>query len=429
MIWLYRLLFLPALLLASPFYLRRMLRRGGYRSGFGQRFGAVPPLPAKRPGVPRIWLQAVSVGEILAIGPLLRRLVTGGRAEVYLTTTTSTGHALAQEKYGGLCLAVAYFPLDWWWFSRRAWRRIAPDLVLLAEGETWPEHLRRAARAGVPAVLLNARLSDRTFARLRRVPTLARRVFRQLELVLAGSPADERRFRELGVAPDRLRLTGNLKFDVEIQELDTWGRAMLRRELGFAEKLPVVLGSSTWAGEEAALLRLFFAAREAQLPFHLLLVPRHAERRSELAALLADQPVLVHFRSKGHAFGQVDVTVADTTGELQQLTQVADLVFVGKSLPPHAGGQTPIEAAALGRPLLFGPRMTNFRAAAESLVECGAAQVVPDADALVVAALALLRDVRRRETMAAAAARWHAASRGAVDRTVAEIERFLPRGR
>lgn len=426
MIWLYRLLFMPALLLAGPFYLRRMWRRGGYRGGFAQRFGAVPPLPAKRPGVARVWLQAVSVGEILAIGPLLRRLVGTGRAEIYLTTTTSTGHALARERYGALCLAVAYFPLDWWPFSRRAWRRIAPDLVLLAEGETWPEHLCRAARANVPAVLFNARLSDRTFARLRRVPTFARAVFGRLALVLAGSPADEKRLRAIGVSADRLRLTGNLKFDVEIPLLDTGDRAMLRRELGFSDPLPVVLGSSTWPGEEAALLRLWFAAREAQRPFHLLLVPRHAERRGELATLFADRPVLVHFRSKGPALGPVDATVADTTGELQKLTQIADLVFVGKSLPPHDGGQTPIEAAALGKPLLFGPGMTNFRAAAASLVECGAAQIVPDAAALVAAALALLADDHRRETMAAAAARWHGANRGATERTAAAIERFLP---
>lgn len=423
--WIYRLIFLPVVLLASPFYLRRMWKRGGYRAGFGQRFGAVDPLPAKRPGITRIWLQAVSVGEVLAMGPLIKRLNETGRVEIYLTTTTSTGHALAREKFAAQTVGIGYFPLDWWLFSRRTWRKVQPDLVLLAESELWPEHLVQAAQRRIPVVLVNARLSDRSFGRLAAVRFLAKRMYAKLARILASSEQDADRFRRLGVPDERLRTTGNLKFDVRIPVLDTWERAMLRRELGLAENQLTILGSSTWPGEELALLRLLERARRDGVICQLLLVPRHAERRAEIEALLATRPLNWHLRSRGPVLGQVDVCVADTTGELQRLTQVADLVFVGKSLPPNEGGQTPIEAAALEKPILFGPAMSNFRPVCESLVGCGAAQRVASEVALVDDGLALLRDAARREAMAAAAGDWHKANTGAMERTLQEIECYL----
>ncbi|HLP09891.1 MAG TPA: glycosyltransferase N-terminal domain-containing protein [Opitutaceae bacterium] len=426
MLWIYRLFFLPAMLLAAPFYLRRMLKRGGYRDGFGQRFGGGPALPPKRAGVPRIWLQAVSVGEVLAMGPLLKRLTDGGRAEVYLTTTTSTGYALAREKFAALTIGIGYFPLDWWRFSRRTWNRVQPDLVLLAESELWPEHLAQGAKRKIPVVLVNARLSDRSFRRLHAVRTLAGRLYRKITRILPSSEQDAERFRKLGVPAEKLVTTGNLKFDVSIPVLDIWERAMLRRELGLADNQLTILGSSTWPGEEQALLRLLERARRDGVICQLLLVPRHAERRGEIEALLQTRPLNWHFRSRGQAVGLVDVCVGDTTGELQRLTQVADLVFVGKSLPPNEGGQTPIEAALLEKPILFGPAMSNFRPACEALINCGAALRVSDEVELVDQGLALLRDEKRRAEMAAAACAWHQANTGAMERTLRELERFLP---
>ena len=426
MLWLYRLLFVPAMLLAAPFYLRRMWKRGGYSAGFGQRFGAVAPLPAKRPGVARIWLQAVSVGEVLAMAPLVKRLAESGRAEVYLTTTTSTGFALAKEKLAATTVGVGYFPLDWWPFSRRTWKKVQPDLVLLAESELWPEHLAQARRRKVPVALVNARLSDRSFRRLQSVRALACSLYRRIALILPSSEQDAERFRKLGVPAEKLAVTGNLKFDVSIKMLDMWERSMLRRELGFTDNQLVILGSSTWPGEEQALLRLLERARREGSICQLLLVPRHAERRGEIEALLRTRPLNWHLRSHGNAVGQVDVCVADTTGELQKLTQVADLVFVGKSLPPNEGGQTPIEAALLEKPLMFGPAMSNFRPATETLLGCGAALCVADEVELVDRGLELLRDEKRRAAMSAAASVWHKANQGAMERTLRELDRYLP---
>jgi 3-deoxy-D-manno-octulosonic-acid transferase len=419
MIWFYRLLFPPAMLLASPYYLLRMRRRGGYRENFGQRFGTVPPLPPKRPGMRRVWLQAVSVGEMLAIAPLLEAFQADPTVEVYLTTTTSTGYALAIERYGKLTAAIGYFPMDWWLFSRKAWTAIAPDLVILTEGERWPEHIHQAQSRGVPVLAVNARLSDRSFRRMMSLRAVARPLFAGITRVLACSEHDAERFRELGFPADRVTVTGNIKLDVAIPLLGEEEKTSLRRELGLGDE-PILLGSSTWPGEERVLVEIFQALRAAGQPARLLIVPRHAERRAEIEALLRESGVAYHFRSRGAApeGRAVDVAVADTTGELRKLTQLAELVFIGKSLPPHHEGQTPVEAAALGKPVIFGPQLSNFRVIARDMRTEGAAVSVADAAGLKTAVLSLWTDAPARARMSAAAQAWRRANQGAFGRTL-----------
>ncbi len=414
MLWLYRLLFVPVLLLLSPRYLWRMRRRGGYRQNFGQRFGKHPKLPRKK-GIRRIWLQAVSVGEMLAIGPLLEKMRLDG-VEVYLTTTTSTGYRVANDRYRGLTVGIGYFPIDWWPFSSRAWRRISPDVAIITEGERWPEHLRQAAKRDVSVLCINARISDRSFASLKRFPGVSRLMFDGVTRILPSSSHDESRFRELGVPAEKITTTGNIKLDLAIPRLGAPELEQLRRELGFGTGF-VLLGSSTWAGEEEALIDALRAVHDIGHRCSLLLVPRHAERRVEIERVLRRGGLRFHFRSRGNAPGEVDVAVADTTGELRKLTQLADLVFVGKSLAPHTEGQTPVEAAALEKPIVFGPGMSNFRRIAEELLARGAARSVADPDELRVEISKLFHDATQREALAKAAAAWHRANAGAVDRT------------
>lgn len=424
MIWLYRFLFLPLLLLASPYYLWRMRRRGGYAEGFWHRFGEVPLLPAKTTGKKRIWLQAVSVGEMLAIAPLLEAFAREGGVEVYLTTTTSTGYRLAKEKYAALTLGIGYFPLDWWAFSARAWRRVAPDLCILMEGERWPEHVEQAAGRGVPVISVNARLSDRSYRRSVRFAFAVRALSRGITRILCASKRDEQRFKAIGFPAAKLQVTGNLKLDVEIPELPAGELAQLRRDVGLGEGL-VLLGSSTWPGEETALLTALKSAREKGLKVSLLIVPRHAERREELRGLLEKSGLSFHFRSAGKAAGLVDVAVGDTTGELRKFTQLADLVFVGKSLAPHDGGQTPVEAAILEKPVIHGPRMTNFREIIRGLTEAGAVRKVETHSELISVAVELLQSAEQRARLSAAAHEWHEANRGATGRTLAIIRQQL----
>ena len=427
MIWLYRLFFLPVLLIAGPRYLLRMRKRGGYRKGFQNRFGFLDPLPPKTDGVTRIWIQAVSVGEMFAVMPLIRRLRESGQHEIFLTTTTSTGYALAREKLAEQTVGIAYFPLDFFLFSRRMWNRVSPDLCVLFEAEIWPEHLRNARLRNVPLLLINARMSDRSFGRLSRVSAVAGPLFNHFSRILAASSDDAERFLHVGADPERVSVSGNITLDVPLQPILTPEEiAQSAERLGLREPgkpAPLlIVGSSTWPGEETTLLRLLEKARAKGIDCKLLLVPRHAERRDEIARALEEFPAFTtHFRSAGQAPRPVDVAVGDSTGELILFTQLADLVFVGKSLPPNDGGQTPIEAAALGKPLLYGPFMTNFRQIARQLVDGGAAMVVGDEMDLLEHAPALLENEETRRAMSRAALAWHAANRGAVDKTLAAI--------
>jgi 3-deoxy-D-manno-octulosonic-acid transferase len=420
MIWIYRLLFPVVMLVMSPRYLLRMRRRGGYADGFRHRFGSFPPIPARTLGVKRVWLQAVSVGEMLAIEPILKELKASG-TEVILTTTTSTGFRLAVEKFRPYVLAVAYFPIDWAPFSARAWERVNPDLAIVAEGERWPEHMHQARRRGIRVMCINARISDRSLRRLRRFPPAASFVLGGIDRTLASSAHDADNFLALGYPAGRLSVTGNIKLDVKIPLLGDDDRSRLRGELGLPADLPVVLGSSTWPGEETALIEALIAARARGVAYRLMIVPRHAERRQEIEVLLSASGLSHHFRSRGGATGAVDVSVADTTGELRSLAQLADVVFVGKSLPPHTEGQTPVEAAILGKPVLMGPGMSNFKVIARDLLECGAAATVSDPADLDRQIGALIGDPAERKAMAAAASSWRNRNGGAVDRTLEAI--------
>lgn len=416
MLWLYRLLFVPALFVLAPRYLLRMKRRGGYRENFAHRFGLHARLPPPAPGRPRVWLQAVSVGEMLAIQPILDALHREG-VEVYLTTTTSTGYRVAVERYRSFTAGIGYFPIDWWPFAQRAWNRIRPDLVVLTEGERWPEHLHQAARHGAPVLSINARMSDRSFGRLRRVPAVARLMLGGVTRLLPAAAADEARFLELGIERAKVTTTGNIKLDVQIPALSAAENVDLRRTLGVRDGL-ILLGASTWPDEESALCDALRTARGAGLRCSVVIVPRHAERRGAIERVLQDAGWRYHFRSRGPAPAPIDVSVADTTGELRKLLQIADVVFVGKSLPPNTEGQTPVEAAALGKAIVFGPGMSNFRAIADDLVARGAAVIVPDAVALARTATELMQDSPRREQLAAAATAWHRDNAGAVQRTL-----------
>ena len=421
MSWAYRILFPLLLIQALPYYVWRMLRRGGYGAGFSQRLGFFPKLPPKIPGKRRIWIQAVSVGEIEAIGPFLKTLQQSDQAEIILTTTTSTGYRLALERYLTVADRIGIFPADLWPCSALAWRRIQPDQIILVEGELWPEHLAQARARGVPALLINGRISDKSFARHQRFPGISAYLLNHFQSIGAGSEEDYRRFRTLGASPI---LTGNLKFDVASDApMSADERAQLRRELGFGEnpQTLVILGSSTWKGEETQLIRIVRELRAGKFDVRLLLVPRHSERRAEVAAEASASGLAWHQRSTGGALAPADTIIhlADTTGELRRLTRAADIAFCGKSLPPHEGGQTPIECAAAGVAMVYGPRMTNFRDICRGLEQTQAAFRVENVTQLEVRIAQLCSDGRRRTEVGQNGAAWHQGNRGATERTLA----------
>ena len=430
MIWFYRLLYLPGLLLALPYYILRMWRRGGYGKSFQHRFGRFYRLEPATKGKNRIWLQAVSVGEVLAIGPLIDALQKDPAIEIVLTTTTSTGYAEARKRYADIVLKVGIFPLDFWLFSRMAWGRIQPDAVILTESELWPEHLHQARKRNISAFLVNARISDKSFRRYQKVPPLARRMLKKFRGIYAASELDRSRLVQLGSPKERIHSTGSIKFDVAIgEQLSKGERFALRRSLGFAEEGGepfILMGSSTWPGEEAALLETQRAVIERGIDCRLLLIPRHAERAPELIPLLKAQSLSWHQRSKGQkAPDGLRIHLADTTGELTRLTQAADLAFIGKSLAPNEGGQTPIEAAGLGVPMLMGPNMNNFKNLANSLVRVGASRTVSGRSELTEHVIRLAENRAQLADMGQAGVKWHQCNRGSSQRIAEQILQML----
>jgi 3-deoxy-D-manno-octulosonic-acid transferase len=429
MIFLYRLIYIPALLLGLPYYAYRMWRRGGYRKGFGNRFGSMHNLPSKRPDVRRIWIQAVSVGELMAIQPLLKKLQADPSSEVVLTTTTSTGLRVLEERLADYVVWHGIFPLDFWPFSNKAWKRIQPDLSILMEGELWPEHIHQASRRNVPVLLINARLSDRSFNRHLKLKSLTRAFFSPLNAILAGSETDQSRLKSLEwIAPDKVLFTGNLKMDVAISHgISTEERQLMLSELGMpGEERLLLLGSSTWPGEEATLIEAYQILRKEFKELRLLMVPRHAERKKEILETVQSMDVQFHFRTDGkQAPDGTDVYIADTTGELGMLTRFADVVFVGKSLAPNRGGQTPVEAAALGKPLLFGKSMSNFRDISRNLLSAGAATEVESGDDLIAEIRQLLTSDELRSRMGASARACIEGNQGATDRVLEEIQKRI----
>lgn len=413
------------MLLSAPYYGWRMLRRGGYGLDFSHRFGLQKDLPPVAAGKKRVWIQAVSVGEIEAIAPLVDLLCESGKVEVVLTTTTSTGYAVLRNKYADKILYGGIFPFDFFPFSRSAWRRIKPDAVVLMESELWPEHLHTAKSKKVPAMLVNARMSDKSFRRYSRVPYLARRLLDKLSLIAVSGEIDFSRFISLGANPRKTICTGNLKFDTRpAAMLDENGKLELRKQLGFNADSFVLLGSSTWPTEEEMLLKAAEKIRASGIDCRLLLVPRHAERRAEIIELIKNLPHCVRSREKQARDGTL-VYLADTTGELRTLTQIADLAFIGKSLPPNEGGQSPIDCAASSVPMVYGSHMSNFRRICQTLEESAAAVKVADADAAVSEIVRLAKNKNARTALAESAKKWHDSNIGAAKRDFDAVMKIL----
>jgi len=395
------------------------------------RFGWVPLLPSKQ-GKKRVWIQAVSVGELLAIEGLVTLLSQQEDVELVLSTTTSTGFELAKQKYGKSVLTVLSFPLDFWFAIQNAWNRIDPDLCVITEAELWPEHIHTAYQRRIPLLLINARLSDKSFRRMSSAKWLQPLFYQKITHVAASSAFDADRILTLGYPAERLTVTGNLKFDVvDSRGMSAEEKQKLAREVWCHFKAPsgklwTLIGASTWPGEEALLIEAALKLQQEGTAIRLLLTPRHAERRHEIRVLLEGfgERIRWQFRSRSDWSGGSDssdalqVMVADTTGELKRLLQLADLAVIGRSFPPHTEGQTPIEAAALGIPVVYGPSLSNFRAICKALEAEGGACRVDEPARLPNVLKQLFEQPDKRQALRDAAVGVFEKSRGSTQRTV-----------
>jgi 3-deoxy-D-manno-octulosonic-acid transferase len=425
---LYNVLFAIGFLLLTPRFLLRMKRRGGYARHFGQRFARYDEgVRARLAQGPRVWVHAVSVGELFVALKLMeewRALRPGLRFAV--TTTTSTGRAIADARVKEPDV-VLYFPLDFPPIMRRALDAIRPAAVVLVELELWPNLVRLARRRGAPVFLLNGRISDHSFNGYRRLRFFTRRILPLLEGLYPQSAADAERLVALGAPAERVRVTGSAKYDVATAEPEAEAKARAAlRAAGVPDDAVVLLGGSTWPGEEDALLDAYRALKPAHPRLALVLVPRHVERVPEILPALRARGHVVRLRTDASAPAAApDVLLVDTTGELKNLYACADAIFVGKSLTRH-GGQNPIEPALYGKPVVVGPNMENFAAIMEDFRAAEALVQVGSAGELAQALGALLADPPRMRELGRRAAEVVRSRRGAVRQALEAIDAALP---
>ncbi|MBI5802538.1 MAG: 3-deoxy-D-manno-octulosonic acid transferase [Verrucomicrobia bacterium] len=424
---LYNLLFPVFFLLSAPYYFWKMWRRGGWQRGFGERFGRIEPGKLQPlAGAQLLWLHAVSVGEVnvcLQLIAALRPRLAGWKFLV--STTTSTGMGELEKKLPADVQRI-YYPVDFPWSVRRTLEAIRPAALVLVEAEFWPNFLWQVRERGLPVFLANARVSDKSFRGYRRGAFLFRELFGNFTAVGAQNDADAARLRDLGCRAEAIHVTGNAKFDAAAP---TGGASLdvpaLLHLLGVPGDAQLLVAGSTHAGEEVLLARMFLRLRQRFPKLFLVLVPRHFERTQAVVESLRPTGLRLALRTEltaGKTFppATVECLLVNTTGELRHFYRHATLVFVGKSLTAK-GGQNPIEPGALGKAMLFGPHMENFRPiAAEFIANDGAVQV-SDADALEAAFATLLSDSGRREELGANALRVVQRNQGAADRTAEMI--------
>jgi len=407
-----------ALAATSPYFLYKMATTGKYREGLIEKLGAVAP----RSGGPSIWVHGVSVGEVLSARGLVAGLEAAfPGAEVVISTTTNTGQAVAKKTYPDR--RTLYFPLDFSWAVKRAFAAVRPGVVILMELEIWPNFLSRAAALGVPVVVANGRITERSHGRFKRLGRFASDLLDKVTVYLVQNEIYAERLGDLGVPAAKIEVTGNIKFDTLSADLGARRALSMRGEMGVAVGETLIIGGSTHAGEEAALLDAYAALQARGRRVRLLVVPRHKERFEEVAALVASRGYGV-FRRSGIARGDRpaggEVLLGDTMGELEGLYEAADVAFVGGSLIPH-GGQNIMEPAAKGKPVVFGPSVENFAGEAKMLLDAGAATQISGGAALADA-LSLYLDGAKARSAGAAGRDLVLRSKGAASRTVDRIK-------
>ncbi len=388
---LYDIILLLALPVIVPYHLYRARKRGR-PAALSERFGFIAAEPHGMDGT--IWVHAVSVGETIAVKPLLKALrnTFPGR-RIVLSNGTETGRAIAATlREVDRCI---YFPFDYPWAADRLLQTIAPALIIVVETEIWPAFLRRARRRGIPVMLANGRISDRSFAGYLRLAWFFRRVLPDFDAFCMQSAEDGRRIAAIGAPADRVRVAGNLKYDIPPVTVTAERQREVRARYGIPTGVPVLVAGSTHKGEDEPVITAYRRLLDEGRELFLVLVPRHPERAPEVAALLAQAGLSCRLRSglgdHPEPAGRNGVLLVDTVGELMACYAASDLVFVGGSLVP-TGGHNILEPASLGRPLLFGPHMTNFREIASLALAADAGRQVSDAGGLAVAWGALLDD-------------------------------------
>lgn len=418
-----RLLYSLIWYLALPVLLLRLWWRGRLAPAYRRRWAERLALGYPQPAGECVWIHVVSVGEALAAAPLIRALLArhpGTR--LLVTTTTPTGSDRVRDLFGDQVVHV-YCPWDLPGALSRFFRAFRPRLILVMETELWPNLVAQAARRQVPVVLVNGRLSEKSFRGYARFSALVRPMMASLSALLVQTDAEAQRFVSLGANASVVQVTGSIKFDLEIEAGLRQQAQGLREQCG---QRPVWIAASTHAGEDEIVID---AHRQIMRDFPdalLLLVPRHPERFDRVAQLVVQSGLGLARRSQGQSPAGCQVYLCDTMGELLMLFGVADVALVAGSMLPPLGGHNLLEPAAWETPVISGPFVHNFKAIAEWLDEAGGLVQVAGANELASQVMALLGDGDARRARGRAAAAVVARHRGALGRVVQGVEEFWP---
>jgi 3-deoxy-D-manno-octulosonic-acid transferase len=444
----YSLLMAIAALLLTPYWVFKGITQGKYLSNLGERLGFSFPglekLPEGRSGA--IWLHAVSVGEALSSVPLAKKLKERyPERPLIVSTTTMTGQAIVRERMP-FADAVFYFPLDWVFCVKKALAAVKPAIVIVLETEIWPNFLRETGRIGAPVVFVSGRISDKSFARYQKwfglagfyLRPLMKSALGQAAAFLMQSEKDSERVKELGAPAERVKTSGNLKYDQELPKA-TPVAEWLEKEANEKGRRPVIVAGSVVANEEPLALIAFGVVQGEHRNALLVLAPRKPERFKDAEQYIEDShqkfirrsQLSVAAPSGAQTVGQfselpdgIGVILLDSIGELASLYQIADATFVGGSLV-ESGGHNILEPAAFGKVAVFGPSMENFAEMAKRFVTADAAIQVESPEDAGVTWIELLRAPERMKRMGETAKRLVEGSRGATDRALAEIEKHL----
>jgi len=420
---LYTALLAAGLLLSIPYWLLEYLRHGKYSAGLGERLGNVSPRLRNEPSQPTIWVHAVSVGEVLAVSGLvevLRRQLP--RHRIVVSTTTDTGQKLARTRFGEP--GVFYFPLDFAFAIRPYLEQLRPSLIILAETEFWPNFLRLARQSGARIAVVNARISDRSFPRYLRFRPLFSQILKNVDLFLAQTDVDARRLKQIGASPNRVQVSGNLKYDVAPPAPPPIV-SRLRQALQQAQAEPVFVCGSTVDGEEPLLVQAFKKVLTTHPQAQMILAPRHPERFPKVAALL--QQLGVRFWQRSLWNGEPlagGLLLLDSIGELAALYALADVAFVGGSLVPH-GGHNILEPAQHGIPIVVGNHTENFRDIVELFQSRNALRLAEPAEVPLVF-MELANNQAERSALGRRAAETLRSQTGATHRTLEALVGLLP---
>ncbi len=427
---LYSLLIVIFGVVAAPYLAYQALRYKKYIGSLGQRMGYLP-VSFNLDGEESIWIHAVSVGEALTVRALvtdLRRRYPNLR--VFLSTTTLAGQQVARRNVPDVD-SVFYFPFDLSFIVRRTLRLVKPRLFIMMETEIWPNLLRQCKRIGVATVMVNGRISSRSYPRYRLVRPFFRKVLADVDRFCMQSDESARRLVDMGAEPGRVVVTGSLKFD-SMQApgaitIEGRGQNRVLRYFRMSAGRPVIVAGSTMGDEEEIVLQAFRRIRASVPNLLLVIAPRNPERFGDVLQLAKNQAFVTARRSDLpiDAEPRAEVVVLDTIGELAQVYQIATAVFVGGSLVEN-GGHNILEPAVFGKPIVFGSHMENFREIADAFVAHGAGIQVSTARGLEEALLSLLTDPVRRARLGAAARALVESNRGAKEKSLAAIAQVLP---